>query len=129
MTLGGAFTNAKIFWLCRKQYVWISSLLFSTDSTTLNLSKNDLQYINRKELTDFQNQLALLISKFSATLIYGIIAIGGGIILFKCPYKRSLRQLGLIPEGWHSDLLHGLFLWRWCSAFFFSRVNLKHLPA
>ena len=45
---------------------------------------------------------------FAVTLVYGLIAIGGGIILFKLLYKRSLRQLGLIPEGWCSGLLHGI---------------------
>jgi len=44
----------------------------------------------------------------AVTLVYGLIAIGGGAILFKLLYKRSLRQVGLIPEGWYSGLLHGM---------------------
>ena len=42
------------------------------------------------------------------TLVYGVISIGGGIVLFKLLYKRSLRQIGLITVGLVTDLLHGI---------------------
>jgi membrane protease YdiL (CAAX protease family) len=46
--------------------------------------------------------------KIIVTLIYGLIVVGGGILLFKLIYRRSLKQMGLIKEGWFSVLLHGL---------------------
>ena len=46
----------------------------------------------------------------AVTLIYGLIAIGGGMLLFKLLYRRSWRQVGLIPEGLAADLLSGIGL-------------------
>ena len=42
------------------------------------------------------------------SLVYGTIAIGGGLLLFKLLYRRNRRQLGLIPEGRAFDLLRGV---------------------
>ena len=49
-----------------------------------------------------------IITIVSVTLVYGLIAIGGGLLLFKLLYKRSWKQVGLIPEGWVSDILYGM---------------------
>ena len=48
-----------------------------------------------------------IIIKVIITVIYSLIAIGGGLLLFKLIYKRPLRQMGLIKQGWLSILLHG----------------------
>ena len=42
------------------------------------------------------------------TLMYGLVAIGGGIVLFKLIYKRRVREIGLIREGCIWDLLNGV---------------------
>lgn len=46
--------------------------------------------------------------KIMVTLVYGLIVAGGGMLLFKFIYKRDLREMGLIKEGWFPILLHGL---------------------
>jgi hypothetical protein len=35
--------------------------------------------------------------KLGATLVYGIIAVTGNLLLFKLIYKRALRGLGILP--------------------------------
>jgi membrane protease YdiL (CAAX protease family) len=46
--------------------------------------------------------------KIIITLVYSLLVIGGGLLLFKLIYKRPLRQMGLIKKGWLPDFLHGL---------------------
>ncbi|MDR2629937.1 MAG: CPBP family intramembrane metalloprotease [Spirochaetaceae bacterium] len=46
--------------------------------------------------------------KIIVTLVYGLIVVVGGMLLFKFIYKRSLTQMGLIKDGWLPVLLHGL---------------------
>jgi membrane protease YdiL (CAAX protease family) len=45
--------------------------------------------------------------KIIVTLVYGIIAVAGVLLLFKLVYKRPLRQMGMIREGWFAGVLHG----------------------
>ena len=45
--------------------------------------------------------------KAMATLIYGLLVIGGGLLLFKLIYKRNPAQMGIIREGWFPGLLYG----------------------
>ena len=47
---------------------------------------------------------------FIVTIVYGAIAIGGGLLLFKLIYNRRLREVGLIREGLGRDLLHGFVI-------------------
>jgi Predicted metal-dependent membrane protease len=47
---------------------------------------------------------------FSVTIVYSLIAIGGGILLFKLIYNRRLREVGLIRESLGWDLLHGFVI-------------------
>ena len=44
------------------------------------------------------------------TFVYGLIAIVGGIVLFKLIYNRRLREVGLIRDGIGRDLLHGFVI-------------------
>ena len=44
------------------------------------------------------------------TSIYCLLTIGGGLLLFKLFYKRSVRQIGLIKKGWLKASLHGLLI-------------------
>jgi membrane protease YdiL (CAAX protease family) len=46
--------------------------------------------------------------KIIVTFVYGLIVVVGGMLLFKLLYKRGLKQMGLIREGWFPVLLHGL---------------------
>jgi membrane protease YdiL (CAAX protease family) len=46
--------------------------------------------------------------KVIVTLVYSPITIGGLLLLFKLLYKRSVRQMGLISEGWFSCFLYGI---------------------
>ncbi len=48
-----------------------------------------------------------IIVKIVVTLVYSLITIGGGILLFKLWYRRSARQMGLAKEGWLLDFAHG----------------------
>lgn len=48
--------------------------------------------------------------KVAVTLVYGLITIGGAIILFKMIYKRRLCQMGFISKGWLTGLLYGFVL-------------------
>jgi membrane protease YdiL (CAAX protease family) len=48
-----------------------------------------------------------ILIKIITTLIYSIIVIGGGLLLFRLIYKRPFRQMGLVRQGWLSILLHG----------------------
>ena len=45
--------------------------------------------------------------KIIVTLVYGILAVGGILLLFKLFYSRPLRQMGIIKEGFFIELLHG----------------------
>jgi membrane protease YdiL (CAAX protease family) len=64
------------------------------------------QLIGRAMVPDGrENELTI---KIIVTLVYSLIVIVGGMALFKLIYKRSLKQMGLIKEGWFSTLLHGL---------------------
>ena len=49
-----------------------------------------------------------IVTIVSVTLVYGLLAIGGGMLLFKLLYKSSWKQVGLIPEGLVADLMYGL---------------------
>ncbi|MDR0847445.1 MAG: CPBP family intramembrane metalloprotease [Propionibacteriaceae bacterium] len=49
-----------------------------------------------------------LVAKTAITLLYGVITIGGSLVLFKWIYKRTPVQMGLIPKGWFTGLLYGL---------------------
>jgi len=51
-----------------------------------------------------------LVFKILITILYGLITIGGGILLFKMFYKRSLNQIGLIKKNWLLELLHGFII-------------------
>ena len=46
--------------------------------------------------------------KIIVTLVYGLIVVVGGMLLFKIVYKRGLKQMGLIKEGLFPVLFHGL---------------------
>lgn len=45
--------------------------------------------------------------KIAVTLLYGAITVIGGLFLFRVLYGQGSRQLGLIPEKWLTDFLHG----------------------
>ena len=64
------------------------------------------QMIARALITD--DNAESIGGKILITVIYGIIAVMGGLFLFKLVYKRSVREMGVIKEGWFSSLLHGL---------------------
>lgn len=48
--------------------------------------------------------------KIITTLVYSLIAIGGGILLFKLLYRREPQQMGLYPAKLFSELLHGFVI-------------------
>lgn len=51
-----------------------------------------------------------LVYKILITILYGLITIGGGILLFKMFYNRSLDQIGLIKKNWLLEFLHGFII-------------------
>jgi membrane protease YdiL (CAAX protease family) len=48
------------------------------------------------------------IFKLGVTLVYGIIAVAGILLLFRLLYKRGFRELGMLPEKWLPAFLRGL---------------------
>jgi membrane protease YdiL (CAAX protease family) len=49
-----------------------------------------------------------IIIKIFVTIVYSLIVIGGGMMLFKLVYRRNLQQMGLIRKGWFFNFFHGL---------------------
>ena len=44
------------------------------------------------------------------TCIYGVLTVGGGLLLFKLFYNRGLRQMGIIRDKWFAELVHGFLI-------------------
>ncbi len=51
-----------------------------------------------------------IVAKLGITLLYGLITIGGSLLLFKLLYRRPVSQMGFSRKGWLSGLLHGLVI-------------------
>lgn len=56
------------------------------------------------------NEEYSLWDQIMGTCVYGLLTIGGGLLLFKLFYNRGFKQMGIIKDKWFVEFAHGFLI-------------------